>query len=56
MPLSFETQMIRIGELFSDAAAFEMPAFQRPYCWDEDTAGLVSDVTSTFLRFYDEEE
>ena len=29
---------------------------RRPGGWDEDTAGLVSDVTSTFLRFYDEEE
>ena len=24
--------------------------------WDEDTAGLVSDATGTFLRFYDDEE
>ena len=36
MPLSFETQMLRIGELLSDATVFEMPAFQRPFCWDED--------------------
>ena len=38
MPLSFETQMLRIGELFCDAAVFTMPPFQRPYCWDEATA------------------
>ena len=24
--------------------------------WDEDSAGVVSDVTGTFLRFYDDEE
>ena len=51
MPLSFETQMIRIGELFSDAAAFEMPAFQRPYRWDEDTAAqLHDDISAAMIR------
>jgi uncharacterized protein with ParB-like and HNH nuclease domain len=51
MPLSFETQMMRIGELFSDAAVFVMPAFQRPYCWDEDTAAqLYDDISSAMLR------
>ena len=29
---------------------------RRPGGWDEDHAGSVSDVTHTFLRFYDEEE
>lgn len=29
---------------------------RRPGGWDEDSAGRVSDVTHTFLRFYDEEE
>ena len=29
---------------------------RRPGGWDEDGAGLVSDTTQTFLRFYDEEE
>ncbi|HEU4320158.1 MAG TPA: hypothetical protein VFS66_08755 [Acidimicrobiia bacterium] len=24
--------------------------------WDEDSAGVVSDVTGSFLRYYDEEE
>lgn len=24
--------------------------------WDEDSAGAVSDVTNTFLKYYDEEE
>lgn len=24
--------------------------------WDEDSAGAVTDVTNTFLRYYDEEE
>lgn len=24
--------------------------------WDEDSAGVVSDVTGSFLRFYDDEE
>jgi hypothetical protein len=51
MPLSFETQMLRIGELFSDASVFEMPAFQRPYCWDEDTAAqLYDDISSAMVR------
>jgi hypothetical protein len=51
MPLSFETQMKRIGELFSDAAVFVMPAFQRPYCWDEDAAAqLYDDISSAMLR------
>lgn len=51
MPLSFETQMLRVGELFCDAAVFTMPPFQRPYCWDEDTAGqLYDDISSAMLR------
>lgn len=51
MPLSFETQMLRVGELFCDAAVFAMPPFQRPYCWDEDTAGqLYDDISSAMLR------
>lgn len=29
---------------------------RRPGGWDEDTAGTVSEVTRSFLRFYDEEE
>ncbi len=29
---------------------------RRPGGWDEDNAGSVSDVTHSFLRFYDEEE
>ena len=29
---------------------------RRPGGWDEDSAGSVSDVTHSFLRFYDEEE
>ena len=29
---------------------------RRPGGWDEDSAGSVSDVTHTFLRFYGEEE
>lgn len=29
---------------------------RRPGGWDEDSAGRVSDVTHTFLRYYDEEE
>ena len=51
MPLSFETQMLRIGELFCDAAVFTMPPFQRPYCWDEATAAqLYDDISSAMLR------
>ncbi len=51
MPLSFETQMLRIGELLSDATVFEMPAFQRPYCWDEATAAqLYDDISSAMVR------
>lgn len=29
---------------------------RRPGGWDEDTAGLVKDVTESFLRFYPDEE
>ena len=29
---------------------------RRPGGWDEDAAGAVTDVTHTFLRYYDEEE
>jgi hypothetical protein len=29
---------------------------RRPGGWDEDSAGSVTDVTHTFLRFYNEEE
>jgi hypothetical protein len=51
MPLSFETQMLRVGELFSDSACYVMPEFQRPYCWDEDTAGqLYDDISSAMVR------
>ncbi len=51
MPLSFETQMVRIGELFSDASVFVMPPFQRPYSWDEDTAAqLYDDISSAMVR------
>lgn len=51
MPLSFETQMLRIGELFSDSATYVMPGFQRPYCWDDDTAGqLYDDISSALVR------
>jgi uncharacterized protein with ParB-like and HNH nuclease domain len=51
MPLSFETQMLRIGELLSDATVFDMPAFQRPFCWDEDTAAqLYDDISSAMVR------
>jgi hypothetical protein len=51
MPLSFDTQMVRIGELFSDTNVFVMPAFQRAYCWDDDTAAqLCDDISSAMLR------
>jgi uncharacterized protein with ParB-like and HNH nuclease domain len=51
MPLSFDTQMVRIGELFSDANVFVMPPFQRPYCWDDDTAAqLYDDISSAMIR------
>ena len=29
---------------------------RRPGGWDEDSAGTVSDVTETFLRYYSDEE
>ena len=29
---------------------------RRPGGWDEDTAGMVIDATSTFLRYYSDEE
>ncbi len=29
---------------------------RRPAGWDEDSAGLVTDVTHTFLRYYSDEE
>jgi uncharacterized protein with ParB-like and HNH nuclease domain len=38
MPLSFETQTMTVGELFSGSNVFRMPIFQRPYSWDEETA------------------
>ncbi len=51
MPLSFETQMVRIGELFSDADVFVMPPYQRPYSWDEETAAqLYDDISSAMVR------
>ena len=47
----FETNMLRIGELFSDAATYFMPGFQRPYCWDEQTAAqLYDDISSAMVR------
>lgn len=51
MPLSFETKMLRVGELFSDATVFEMPDFQRPYCWDEEIAAqLCEDIGAAEIR------
>lgn len=51
MPLSFETQMLSVAELFSDSAIYVMPSFQRPYCWDEDAAGqLYDDISSAMVR------
>jgi hypothetical protein len=51
MPLSFDTKMVHVGELFADANVFVMPAFQRPFCWDEDTAAqLYDDISSAMMR------
>lgn len=51
MPLSFTTQMMRIGDLFADASVFDMPDFQRPFCWDEETAAqLYDDIHAAMVR------
>lgn len=51
MPLSFDTEMLRIGELLADATIFVMPTFQRPFCWDDDTAAqLYDDISSAMVR------
>jgi Protein of unknown function DUF262/Protein of unknown function (DUF1524) len=51
MPLHFDTKMVHIGELFADANVFVMPAFQRPFCWDEETAAqLYDDISSAMMR------
>lgn len=51
MPLSFETNMIRVAELLADASVFEMPTFQRPFCWDEDIAAqLCEDISAAEVR------
>src|SRR5437867_3357636 len=35
----------KIGEIFSDAYAFEIPPYQRPYAWGEDeTRELLDDL------------
>jgi hypothetical protein len=51
MPLSFDTKMVHVGDLFADANVFVMPPFQRPYCWDEETAAqLYDDIHSAMMR------
>jgi hypothetical protein len=51
MPLSFDTKMVHIGDLFADANVFVMPPFQRPYCWDEETAAqLYDDIHTAMMR------
>ncbi|XSG81613.1 MAG: DUF262 domain-containing protein [Methyloligella sp. ZOD6] len=51
VPLSFTTQMMRIGDLFADASVFDMPDFQRPFCWDEETAAqLYDDIHAAMVR------
>jgi len=43
--------MVHIGDLFADANVFVMPAFQRPYCWSEDTAAqLYDDIHAAMIR------
>lgn len=47
----FHTETRAIGELFSGANTFRMPAFQRPYCWDEARAlQLFDDLYSVIER------
>jgi hypothetical protein len=46
MPLSFDTQMLRIGELFSDSVNYVMPSFQGAFSRDENTAGQLFDDTA----------
>ena len=51
MPLHFDTKMVHVGELFADANVFVMPAFQRPFCWDDETAAqLYDDISSAMMR------
>jgi Protein of unknown function DUF262 len=50
VPLSFDTKMVHIGELFADANVFVMPPFQRPYCWGEEASQLYDDISSAMMR------
>jgi uncharacterized protein with ParB-like and HNH nuclease domain len=38
--------MVHIGDLFADANVFVMPAFQRAFCWDDETAAQLYDASA----------
>jgi hypothetical protein len=51
MPISFTTQTLTIGQLFSGDSLFQMPAFQRPYSWQEEQVlQLFDDLNSNYLN------
>ena len=40
-----ESHERRIGEVFSDLYAYEIPPYQRPYAWEEENAkALLTDL------------
>lgn len=51
MPISFTTQTLTIGQLFSGDSIYQMPAFQRPYSWQEEQVlQLFDDLNSNYVN------
>lgn len=51
MPISFTTQTQTIGQLFSGDSLFQMPAFQRPYSWQEEQVlQLFDDLNTNYIN------
>ena len=51
MPLSFKTNTVTVGDLFSGSNIFRMPIFQRPFSWNEETAlELLGDIVDAMDR------
>ena len=49
MPLSFETQMLRIGKLLFMRPCSRCPRSRDHICWDEDTAARLHDDISSAM-------
>ena len=51
MPLSFKTNTVTVGDLFSGSNIFRMLIFQRPFSWNEETAlELLGDIVDAMDR------